>query len=102
MAFERLEPYDGKLSRTVLRGDWSGNTPVLPGPSKYDSGNVLMSQLGLIWTFRLKKDLSTSFKTKEKRMIVFEWLLGVLVYIAFLALAKSGSVLHTLKSLFVG
>ncbi|MFQ5825628.1 MAG: hypothetical protein ACE5JB_16440 [bacterium] len=26
-----LEPYDGKLSRTVLRGDWGGNTPVLPG-----------------------------------------------------------------------
>ncbi|MFQ5752507.1 MAG: hypothetical protein ACE5HI_10965 [bacterium] len=31
-AFELLEPYDGKLSRTVLRGDRGGNTPVLPGP----------------------------------------------------------------------
>ena len=30
-AFELLEPYDGKLSRTVLRGDWAGNSPVLPG-----------------------------------------------------------------------
>ncbi len=26
-----VEPYDGKLSRTVLRRDWGGNTPVLPG-----------------------------------------------------------------------
>ena len=36
--FERLEPYDGKLSRTVLRGAcgrvtvlWAGNGPRLPG-----------------------------------------------------------------------
>ncbi len=26
-----LEPYDGKLSRTVLRGEWGGNAPDLPG-----------------------------------------------------------------------
>jgi hypothetical protein len=25
--FEVLEPYDGKLSRPVLRGVWGGNTP---------------------------------------------------------------------------
>jgi len=29
--FGRLEPYDGKLSRTVLRGERGGNTPDLPG-----------------------------------------------------------------------
>jgi hypothetical protein len=29
-AFEMLEPYDGKLSRTVLRGEWGGNAPDLP------------------------------------------------------------------------
>ena len=29
---EMLEPYDGKLSRTVLRGEWGGNAPDLPGP----------------------------------------------------------------------
>ena len=28
---ERLEPYEGKLSRTVLRGAWTGNRPRLPG-----------------------------------------------------------------------
>jgi len=29
-----LEPCDGKLSRTVLRGERGGNAPDLPGPSK--------------------------------------------------------------------
>ena len=28
--FGRLEPYDGKLSRTVLRGERGGNTPTYP------------------------------------------------------------------------
>jgi hypothetical protein len=28
-----LEPYDGRLSRTVLRGEGSRKTPDLPGPS---------------------------------------------------------------------
>jgi hypothetical protein len=27
----RLEPNDGKLSRSVLRGVWAGNSPDLPG-----------------------------------------------------------------------
>ncbi len=31
LAFGRLEPYDGKLSRTVLRGERGGNAPDLPG-----------------------------------------------------------------------
>jgi len=31
LALERLEPYDGKLSRTVLRGAGAGNSPGLPG-----------------------------------------------------------------------
>lgn len=30
MGFERLEPYEWKLSRTVLRGGCSGNTVSLP------------------------------------------------------------------------
>src|SRR6516225_3003008 len=28
---ERLEPYEGKLSRTVLRGERAGNSPLLLG-----------------------------------------------------------------------
>ena len=31
LAFEGLEPYEGKLSRAVLRGAWAGNSPGLPG-----------------------------------------------------------------------
>lgn len=31
VAFEMLELYEGKLSRTVLRGEWGGNAPDLPG-----------------------------------------------------------------------
>ena len=34
-----LEPYEGKLSRTVLRGGRSGNAPSLPGESSI-FGNV--------------------------------------------------------------
>ena len=29
--FEMLEPYEGKLSRTVLRREWGGNAPDLSG-----------------------------------------------------------------------
>ncbi len=35
LTFGRLEPYDGKLSRTVLRGERGGNTPDLPGVIVY-------------------------------------------------------------------
>jgi hypothetical protein len=31
--FEMLEPYEGKLSRTVLRREWGGNAPDLSGAS---------------------------------------------------------------------
>ena len=31
VSFEMLEPCEGKLSRTVLRGERGGNTPDLPG-----------------------------------------------------------------------
>ena len=53
-------------------------------------------------TFRLKKDVLTFFNHREKRIVVFQWVLGFVVYVAFLTLAKSGSILHTLRSLFVG
>jgi hypothetical protein len=31
LILERLEPCEGKLSRTVLRGAWAGDRPSLPG-----------------------------------------------------------------------
>lgn len=55
----------------------------------------------LFFTFRLKRDILTFFDAKEKRLIVGEWVVGFLVYVAFLTLSKSGSILHNLKELFV-
>jgi len=40
--FEMLEPYDGKLSRTVLRGEWGGNTPDLPDFIGLTRGKLLL------------------------------------------------------------
>lgn len=56
----------------------------------------------VFFTFRLKSDILAFFNPKDQRIIIFEWLLGFGVYIAFLTLSKAGSILHTLKSLFVG
>ncbi len=64
--------------------------------------NCLYFSSALFFTFRFKKDILTSFERKERWIIVSEYLIGFLVYIAFLTLAKSGSILHNLKSLFVG
>lgn len=33
ISFEPLEPYDGKLSCTVLRGERGSNAPDLPDPT---------------------------------------------------------------------
>jgi len=56
----------------------------------------------VFFTFRLKREILTFFDAKEKRLIVAEWVIGFLVYVAFLTLSKSGSILHNLKELFVG
>ena len=37
-AYERLEPYAGKLARTVLRGEWRSNALFLP--DKPANGNA--------------------------------------------------------------
>ncbi len=56
----------------------------------------------LFFTFRLKRDILTTFKSREIKIIVSEYIIGFLIYISFLTLSKSGSILHTLKSLFIG
>lgn len=53
----------------------------------------------VLFTFRLKRNILTFFDVRETRIIVTQWLIGFFIYIAFLTLSKSGSVLHTLKSL---
>ena len=64
--------------------------------------NCVYFSCTMFFTFRLKKDVLTFFNHLEKRIVVFQWVLGFAVYVAFLTLAKSGSILHTLRSLFVG
>ena len=41
LAFEGLEPCDGKLSCPVLRGLGAGNSPRLPGPTAEFNGYLL-------------------------------------------------------------
>ena len=38
-AYERLEPYAGKLARTVLRGEWRSNALFLPDRPAGANGN---------------------------------------------------------------
>ncbi len=38
-ASKRLEPYAGKLARTVLRGEWRSNAPLLPDRPATANGN---------------------------------------------------------------
>lgn len=56
----------------------------------------------VFFTFRLRSDVLAFFDSRDKRTIISEWLLGFGAYVAFLTLSKAGSILHTLKSLFVG
>jgi len=48
LPFEKLEPYDGKLSRTVLRGEWSGNAPDLP-----DQRGEMKDTLEIKWPWEM-------------------------------------------------
>ena len=41
MPFDRLEPYDGKLSRTVLRGGSGSNASLLPDIYIYCENDIL-------------------------------------------------------------
>ncbi len=64
--------------------------------------NCIYFSAMLFVTFRMKSDLLSSFNSRQKKLIVAEWLLGFLSYVAFLTLSEAGSILQTLKSLFVG
>ena len=48
MPYEKLEPYEGKLSRTVLRGGIGSNADLLPDPQHFshrmpDGNNTVSS-----------------------------------------------------------
>ena len=56
----------------------------------------------LFFTIRLKGNILIFFNAEEKKLIITEWFLGVLMYVAFLTLSKAGSIIHNLKDLFIG
>ena len=56
----------------------------------------------VFFTFRLNRAILTFFNKKERRIVVTQWTVGFLVYVAFLTLSKSGSILQQLKTLFIG
>ncbi len=56
----------------------------------------------VFFTFRLNQKILTFFNARERKIIVTQWVLGFLVYLAFIALSKSGSILQQLKTLFIG
>jgi hypothetical protein len=64
--------------------------------------NCFFFSASLFFTFRLKKEILKSFERKQRWIVIAEYLMGFLAYIAFLTLAKSGSIIHNLKSLFIG
>lgn len=64
--------------------------------------NSLYFSSMVFFTFRLKRDILTFFNDNEKRIIVFQWFIGFMVYVAFLTLSKAGSILQNLKDLFIG
>ncbi|HEX9971316.1 MAG TPA: hypothetical protein VGD14_04520, partial [bacterium] len=64
--------------------------------------NCVFFSASLFFTFRLKREILKSFERKQRWIIIAEYMMGFLVYIALLTLAKSGSIIHNLKSLFMG
>ena len=58
-SYELLEPYEGKLSRTVLRGERGSNVPALPDVQKQgdffvESPIILLA--AIIWFLRIYED----------------------------------------------
>lgn len=64
--------------------------------------NCLYFSVLTFFTFRLKGDYLTFFDKKEKGIIISQWFIGFIFYLAFFMLSKSGSILQNLKDLFVG
>lgn len=56
----------------------------------------------VFFTLRLKRNILAEFGSREKTYIVLQWCLGFAAYASFVFLSKSGSILHSIRSLFVG
>lgn len=56
----------------------------------------------IFFTLRLNRDILIFFNSKEKIIIMTEWITGFVLYIIFITFSKSGAIIQQLKSLFVG
>jgi len=93
------EHIDGYISGNTSAGKRSDeNKPALSSIMI----NCLYFSSMVFFSLRLKQDILTFFNDSEKRIIVSQWLLGFLIYIAFLTLSKAGSILQNLRDFFVG
>lgn len=100
-----------RLGRVVPEAAQAPQAALIEAQAQDDPGKLsalnpwihcLYFSTSVFFTFRLKQKILIFFDTRERRVIVFQWVLGFGVYLFFLLGAKSGSILQQLKTLFVG
>lgn len=71
--FELLEPYEGKLSRTVLRGERGSNAPDLPDKEYYDAlkkvHNLVKDARKVQQTLLMIEDISDIYVNNYRKML---------------------------------
>ncbi len=71
--FELLEPYDAKVSCTVLRGERGSNTPDLPDKKYYDAlrsvNNLVRDARKVQQTVLMLGDISETYVTNFRKML---------------------------------
>ncbi|CDN30477.1 Conjugative transposon protein TraI [Mucinivorans hirudinis] len=106
MNFELLEPYDAKVSRTVLRGERDSNVPDLPDKKYYDAlkavNNLVKDARKVQQTILMVGEISDIYVVNFQRMLrdpnyrVEE--LGAIAFGYAKLLEESAGVLNELKS----
>ncbi len=96
----RPRPSQAETETSKAEQTKSRKQDILSAPNPWI--HCLYFSVMVFFTFRLKQKILTFFDIRERRLIVFQWTLGFLVYLAFLTLSKSGSILQQLKTLFIG
>lgn len=74
-----------------------------PDQTKYQHPNFLNClyfSAMVLFSLRLKGSLLTSFEKKQKRVIIFEWIVGWVILLSFLFLSKPGSIYFALSGFF--
>ncbi len=68
-------------------------------PAGFSEGlhQYYLFQFHALFHLPAKRQCFISFRYQIKRVVVFHWLPGFMVYVSFLAFSKAGSVLHKLR-----